>query len=212
MLGLSWKRLLGPAPEISLGVSTCRKHAFFLLHLGLSQSNLAIPESSRSGSCRTRTQGHRLLGDTAVGTVEALPRWSTAKEVSPSCLIWVEKPEPSPRWSQPVERSPVTSRAGRQQNKERREHDSGAKFIFLEMVEPWLQRAIAFHSQRLSPTFPQTSCPHACPEASLLVLDDPALRPVGLNPAPTQLTESISTLLFPDRREWDSTITSEGAH
>lgn len=212
MLALSWERLSGPAPEVSLGISTCRKHASFLLHLELSQSNLAIPESSRSGSCRTRTQGHRLLGDTAVGTVEALPWWSTAKEVSPSCLIWVEKLEPNPRWSQPVERSPVTSRAERKQNKERREHDSGAKFIFLEMVEPWLWRAIAFHSQRLSPTFPQTSHPHTRPAASLLVLDDPALRPVGLNPAPTQLTESISTLLFPDRREWDSIITSEGAH
>lgn len=211
-MGLSWKRLSGPAPEISLGISTCRKHAFFLLHLELSQSNLAIPECSRSGSCRTRTQGHRLLGDTAVGTVEALPWGSTAKEVPPSCLIWVQKPERSPRWSQPMERSPVTSRTGRQQNKERREHDSGAKFIFLEMVEPWLLRAIALHSQRLSPTFPQTSCPHTRPAASLSVLDDPALRPVGLNPAPTQLTESMSTLLFPDRRQWDSAITSEGAH
>lgn len=39
------------------------------------------------------------------------------------------------------------------------------------------------------------------PEASLPGFDDPALRTVGLNLAPTQLTESVSTLLFPDLGE-----------
>lgn len=84
----------------------------------------------------------------------------TAKEESP-CLIWVEKPELSPGWSQnhgKVSCHIQGRKAGRPWDGESGEHASGPNLIFLEMPEPWLLKTIAFHSQRLSLTFPQISC------------------------------------------------------